>query len=403
MPEAARGQDAARRPRLRPAGTGGRWRGRAWRGWAWQLLLLAVIAAAVAFLAHNTQQNMRARGIPSGFDFLGAAAGFDIGESPIAYDPSERYAKALWVGVLNTLRVAALGIVATTVLGVAIGVGRFSRNALLRGLCQGWVELFRNVPLLVQLLMWYLLFVEAMPPPQQAAPLGGGIYLSKGGLSVPWPVWAPGHVWMAAGVALGLGVGWLWRRRARRRVERGEAEGDRWALPLAAVAGGALAGWAAGGAPREWSMPEQLAFMVDGGATASAEFLTLLVGLVVYTSAFVAEVVRSGIQSVGRGQVEAAAAIGLSRRQQMRLVVLPQALRVIVPPLTNQYLNLTKNSSLAVAIGYPDVVSIANTTINQSGRAVECVVIIMAVYLATSLATSAAMGLWNRRVAIRER
>jgi len=378
-------------------------RSRAGRGMLYQLLAILGVVALVWFLASNTQENMKVRGIQSGFDFLSQAAGFDIGETMIPYDPSESYGKAIWVGVLNTLRVAVIGIVLTTVLGVLIGVGRFSRNALVRGLCYGYVELFRNVPILLQLLMWYLFFVEVLPPPQQAWNAGDLFYLSKGGFAFPEPIWAAGHGLMLLGALGGVAVGVWWRRRAQRMFELTGQDRNRWAVPLAAVLLLALVGWALGGAPREWSLPEQQAFMVDGGASATPEFMAVLLGLVVYTAAFVAEVVRGGIQSVSHGQTEAASAIGLSRRQQMRLVVLPQALRVIVPPMTNQYLNLTKNSSLAVAIGYPDVVSIANTTLNQSGRAVECIAIIMLVYLCTSLGTSALMNWYNTRVAIKER
>lgn len=378
-------------------------RSRAVRGWLYQALALAAVAAVVAFLAHNTQVNMRERGIQSGFDFLGQSAGFDIGETMVAYDPSETYGKALWVGVLNTLRVAVIGIVLTTLVGVLMGIGRFSHNALVRGVCYAYVETFRNVPILLQLLMWYLFFVEVLPPPQEAWNAGNLFYLSKGGFAFPSPVWAPGHAWMALGALVGIVAGVGYRRWAQREFERTGQDRNRWALPLASVVLGAGIGWAAGGAPREWSIPEQLAFMVDGGISATPEFLAVLIGLTLYTGAFVAEVVRGGIQSVSHGQTEAASALGLSPRQRMRLVVLPQAMRVIIPPLTNQYLNLTKNSSLAVAIGYPDVVSIANTTLNQSGRAVECIAIIMLVYLTTSLSTSALMNWYNKRVAIQER
>jgi general L-amino acid transport system permease protein len=368
----------------------------------YQAIALLVIGGAIWFLAHNTQENLRGRGIQSGFDFLRSAAGFDIGESMIPFSPTDSYARAIWIGVLNTLRVALIGIVLSTVVGILIGIGRFSRNALVRALCHGYVELFRNVPLLLQLLMWYLLFVEVLPPPQAAWNAAGLFYLSKGGLAFPIPVWGAGHVWALIGVLMGFAAGWAWRRRAQRQFELTGHDRDRVWVPALAVLLFAIAGWLVGGAPRQWRVPEQLAFAVDGGASATPEFLALLIGLVLYTAAFVAEVVRGGIQSVDRGQVEAARVLGLSRRQQMRLVLLPQALRVIIPPLTNQYLNLTKNSSLAVAIGYPDVVSIANTTLNQSGRAVECIAIIMGVYLTTSLATSVAMNAYNRRVAIKE-
>lgn len=368
----------------------------------YQAVAVGAVGLGVWWLAHNTLANLHARGIQSGFDFLGSAAGFEIGETPISFSPGDSYAKAIWIGLLNTIRVALIGIVLTTVVGVALGVGRFSRNALVRGLCHVYVEVFRNVPLLLQLLMWYLLFVDVLPPPQAAWSVAGGVYLSKGGLAFPVPAWSAGHLWALFGAGAGLAAGWTWRRWAQRRFERTGQEHDRLWLPVLAVVLCAGLGWWAG-APSEWNVPEQLAFAVDGGASATPEFLALLLGLVLYTAAFVAEVVRSGIQSVDRGQVEAARALGLSPRLQMRLVVLPLALRVIVPPLTNQYLNLTKNSSLAVAIGYPDVVSIANTTLNQSGRAVECIAIIMAVYLTTSLATSVCMNWYNRRVAITER
>ena len=374
---------------------------RATRGLLYQLLALVLLGLGLWYLAHNTQANMQARGIQSGFDFLGASAGFDIGETLIAYDPSQSYGKAIWVGVLNTVKVALAGIVLTTLLGVALGVGRFSRNALVRGLCYGYVEVFRNVPLLLQLLMWYLVFIELLPASNEALSLGGLVFLSKGGLSLPWPTAGLGAVLL--GLALGAVAGVFWRRHVHKRFEATGRDGDRLWLPLALLLVGALLGWVAAGMPRSWSLPEQLPFMVDGGVALTPEFLALLIGLTTYTAAFVAEVVRGGVQSVSRGQDEAAAALGLNPRQKMKLVVLPQAMRVIIPPLTNQYLNLTKNSSLAVVVGYPDVVSIANTTINQSGRAVECIAIIMLVYLSTSITTSLIMNEYNRRMAIQER
>ena len=373
------------------------------RGVLYQLLAVTVIGAAVWFLAHNTLENMRVRGIQSGFDFLLQPAGFDIGETLIPYESMEAYWKAFLVGLLNTLRVAVIGIVMTTLLGTLIGIGRFSRNAIVRGLCYGYVELFRNVPILLQLLMWYLLLTEALPDPGQPISLFGLVFLSKGGVSFPAPVWAAGHGWALLGMLAGLGAARVYAVAARRRFE---ATGVPRAvvLPglLLAVAGAAL-GWLLGGAPSEWRFPESGETAVSGGGEITPEFIAVLLGLVLYTASFVAEVVRAGIQSVPRGQVEAANALGISRGHQMRLVILPQALRVIIPPLTNQYLNLTKNSSLAVAIGYPDVVSIANTALNQTGRAVECIAIIMAVYLFTSLSTSAFMNWYNRRAAIKER
>jgi general L-amino acid transport system permease protein len=376
---------------------------KATRGLLYQAIALLLVLAALAFLANNTQANMAARGIPSGFDFLNSPAGFDIGETVIPYDPEQSYAVAIGAGVLNTLKVSLIGIVLATVLGVAIGVGRFSRNGLVRGLCYGYVELFRNIPVLLQLLMWYLFMVEVLPPSNEAWSMFGAFYLSKGGLSLPWPSAGEGWGWVLLGAGVGLVLAAVWRRRMLHRFELTGQEGDRVWAPLALVALMLLVGWLVGGMPSSWDIPEQLTFMVEGGASATPEFLTVLIGLVTYTAAFIAEVVRGGIQSVSRGQTEAASALGLTPQHTMKLVVLPQALRVIIPPLTNQYLNLTKNSSLAVAVGYPDVVSVANTTINQSGRAVECIAIIMLVYLTTSLSTSVFMNWYNARSAIKER
>jgi general L-amino acid transport system permease protein len=374
---------------------------RATRGIIFQLITLAIIVSGGWFLWHNMQENMRVRGIQSGFDFLGTTAGFDIGETLIEYHPSETYGKAIWVGVLNTLKVAVIGIVLTSILGVLLGVGRFSRNALVRGLCYGYVELFRNVPILLQLLMWYLIFIEVLPPSNEAWNLADLFYLSKGGFSFPFPSTGVGYV--VAGAVVGLIAAVLWRKQKQKKFELTGQDSNRLWGPAALVLVFAVAGWVVGGMPTDWNVPAQEAFMVDGGVAATPEFMAILVGLVVYTAAFIAEAVRSGIQSVSRGQVEAASALGLSPKQGMNLVVLPQALRVIIPPVTNQFLNLTKNSSLAVAVGYPDVVSITMTSLNQSGRAVECVAIIMLVYLTTSLSTSAFMNWFNQRMAIQER
>lgn len=379
------------------------WRSRAARGLIYQAIALVLIGLGVWFLAHNTQTNMRERGIQSGFDFLGQTAGFDIGETLIDYDPSESYAKAIWVGVLNTLRVALIGIVLTTVLGILLGVGRFSRNGLVRGLCYAYVEVFRNVPILLQMLMWYLFFVEALPAPGAAWNLGDLLYLSKDGFAFPRPLQGTGYFMVLIGLVAGALLSWVWRRWALREFEKtGRMRKALWPT-LGIMAGCAVVGWVAGGMPSEWAIPEAGRFMIEGGGSVSPEFMAVLLSLTFYTAAFVAEVVRSGIQSVSLGQKEASAALGLAPGQTMNQVVLPQAMRVIIPPLTNQYLNLTKNSSLAVVVGYPDVVSIASTALNQSGRAVECIAIIMLVYLSTSLSTSLFMNWYNDRMAIKER
>ena len=378
------------------------WRSQAFRGMVYQVVTVLIILALVLYLAHNTSTNMKARGIQSGFDFMLGAAGFDIGESLFAFDSGEAYWKAYLVGFTNTLRVAVLGIILTTILGTLLGVGRFSRNALVRGLCMGYVEFFRNIPVLLQLLMWYLLFTEVLPEASEPLVLGP-LFLSKGGLNFPIPAWATGHWVAGAGLLVGMGVAWMVRRRAQRLFESTGTAQSTVLAPIVAMLLCGLLGWLLGGAPTEMNAPKLGEFAVENGGALTPEFMALLIGLTVYTAAFVAEVVRGGIQSVALGQTEAASALGLSRGQTMRLITLPQALRVIIPPVTNQYLNLTKNSSLAVAIGYPDVVSIANTAINQTGRAVECIAVIMLVYLSTSLFTSITMNWYNARAAIKER
>ncbi len=389
-------------PRIAPPKQKWSWRSQAFRALVYQVVAVAVIALLVLYLANNTATNMRARGIQSGFDFLGGAAGFDIGESLFAFDSGEPYWRAYLVGMTNTLRVAVVGIVLTTLLGTLIGVGRFSRNALVRGLCLCYVELFRNIPVLLQLLMWYLFFTEVLPVSTEAWHLGP-LFLSKGGLNFPIPVWATGQVLAAWGLAGGLVVAWFYRRHAQARFEATGTPRSTVLAPLALALACGVVGWILGGAPTALDRPIQGEFAIENGGALTPEFMALLLGLTIYTAAFVAEVVRGGIQSVSLGQSEAASALGLNRGQTMRLVMLPQALRVIIPPMTNQFLNLTKNSSLAVAIGYPDVVSIANTAINQTGRAVECIAIIMLVYLSTSIFTSVLMNWFNARAAITER
>jgi general L-amino acid transport system permease protein len=378
------------------------WRSQAFRGLLYQIVAIAVVAMAVWWLASNTLHNMQVRGIQSGFDFLKGPAGFDIGESLYAFDSAQPYWQAFLVGLTNTLRVAIIGIILTTILGTLLGVGRFSRNALVRGLCYAYVEFFRNVPVLLQLLMWYLLFTEVLPAAQDAWTLGP-LFLSKGGLSFPIPVWASGHLWAAVGLLLGIVAAFVYRRWAFKQFEAtGRLKSMFW-VPLCIILVLGFVGWLAGGAPMQFNSPIKGDFSIENGGSLTPEFLSVLIGLTVYTAAFIAEVVRAGISSVSRGQGEAAAALGLNQGQTMQLVMLPQALRVIIPPMTNQFLNLTKNSSLAVAIGYPDVVSIANTALNQTGRAVECIAIVMLVYLTTSLTTSLLMNWYNTRSAIKER
>ena len=373
------------------------------RGLLYQVLALVLIGLAIWFLAHNTLTNMRVRGIQSGFDFLASPAGFDIGERMVPYESNDPYWMAFLIGILNTLRVAVVGIVLTTILGTLLGIGRFSNNALVRGLCYVYVELFRNVPILLQLLMWYLFLIQTLPSAGEPVAVLDLFFFGAGGLTFPVPVWGLGQALAAAGAIVGVVVSYLWARSARLHFEQTGRPRPVVLPAIAMVIIGALAGWILGGAPTDWNIPKAGGFSMEGGSSLTPEFIAVLLGLTLYTAAYVAEVVRAGIASVPAGQGEAAGALGLSKGQQMRLVSLPQALRVIIPPMTNQYLNLTKNSSLAVAIGYPDVVSISNTAINQTGRAVECISIIMLVYLTTSLGTSGLMNWYNKRSAIKER
>ncbi len=379
------------------------WSTRSGRARIYQVALLAALVVAGGWLWSNTRQNLEARQIRSGFSFLEEPAGFDIGEGAVPYTPSDSYVWAFAAGVANTLRVAIVGIALATVLGTLVGVGRLSRNVLVRGLCTVYVEVLRNVPLILQLFAWYTVTTELLPEAASPIELVPNVYLSKGGLQFPVPVWSRGWALAAVAAPLGIAAAWGLFRWARARRERtGHTPQVLWpALFVAAAL--PFAGWLAGGAPRALDVPEVTAFNVAGGIGVTPEFLALLIGLATFTAAYIAEIVRSGILAVPHGQTEAAAAVGLSRRQILRLIVLPQALRVIIPPLTSQFLNLTKNSSLAVAIGYPDLVSIANTAINQNGQALECIIIIMSVYLTINLLTALGMGYYNRRVALVER
>jgi general L-amino acid transport system permease protein len=373
------------------------------RAFAYQALALCALLGAGWFLWHNTADNLAARQIRSGFGFLAQPAGFDIGETLIPYTSRDSYLRAFAVGIGNTLRVALAGIVLATLLGTLIGIGRLARNPLVRGLCTAYVEALRNIPLIIQLFAWYLVITELLPGATEPVRIGSGAFLSKSGLQLPFPEWSTGWTFALAAIPFGVVGAFGYRRWARQRRARTGASPPAVWPAVALILGAPLLGWLLGGAPARFDVPEIGAFDITGGAAASPEFLSLLIGLTTFTAAYIAENVRAGVLAVPRGQTEAAAALGLSRELALRLVLLPQALRVIVPPLTSQYLNLTKNSSLAVAIGYPDVVSIANTSINQNGQALECVLMIMTVYLAINLVTALTMGWYNRRVAIVER
>lgn len=372
------------------------------RAVVYQVVALALVALAAWYLVSNTLHNLAVRNISTGFGFIDREAGFAIGETPIAYSPADTYGRAIAVGLLNTLRAAVLGIVLATLLGTLIGVGRLSKNWLIAKVCSVYVEVMRNVPLLLQLFFWYALITENMPGPRQAANPLAGVFISNRGLKVP-AVEGASLDFVLGGLALaiiGILVAAHWGKKRQEATGRVFPLGR---LALALLIGLPVVGWLISGASLSLQMPVLKGFNFSGGLTLSPEFAALLAGLVIYTSAFIAEVVRSGIQAVNQGQWEAAGSLGLSRARVLRLVILPQALRVIIPPMTSQYLNLTKNSSLAVAIGYPDIVSVVNTTMNQTGQAIEGILIIMAAYLTVSLSISVFMNWYNKRIALVER
>jgi general L-amino acid transport system permease protein len=374
------------------------------RALVFQLVALAAVIAAGVYLVSNTATNLEARNIASGFGFLQREAGFAIGETTlIQYSPADTYLRALAVGLANTFRVALLGIVLATIVGTLVGLARLSTNWLVSRLATLYVEVLRNVPLLVQLFFWYAIISENLPSPRAALNPLPGVFLSNRGIALPTLVYEIAHAWVLGAFLVGVLLAWRVSVWARRRQARTGAQFRAFWTGLGLVLGLPLLAFLLAGAPAQLELPALAGFNFSGGATLTPEFAALLAGLTIYTAAFIAEIVRAGVLAVQRGQFEAADALGLRRGLAMRLVVLPQALRVIVPPLTSQYLNLTKNSSLAVAIGYPDIVSIANTAINQTGQAIEGIAIIMAVYLTISLSISAFMNWYNKRIALVER
>jgi general L-amino acid transport system permease protein len=377
------------------------WNDRRVRSVLYQVAVIGGVALLGAYLVSNTLANLASRNIATGFGFLGREAGFGVSESLIEYSPADSYARVLLVGLLNTLKVSVVGIVLATIIGTIAGIARLSRNWLVARFASVYVEGLRNIPVLLQLFFWYALISELLPGPRQALNPLPGVFLSARGLKFPEPVWQTTHLLMFIAVLVGIAAAWMIGRWARTRRERSGQLFPSIQVGLALVLGLPLLVWILGGAPRAMNVPELRGFNFVGGFTVTPEFTALLVGLVLYTGTFIAEIVRGGILAVAHGQTEAGLALGLSRGQLLRLIILPQALRVIIPPLTSQYLNLTKNSSLAVAIGYPDLVSTANTAINQTGQAVEGIAIIMAVYLTVSLSISTFMNWYNRRIALK--
>jgi len=379
-------------------------RNRKVRAVAFQVVLVLALAGLIAWTADNAIANLRRANIVSGFDFLNARAGFEIAQTLVAYSADSTYARALLVGLLNTLLVAALGIVLATVIGFSVGVARLSQNWLIGKIATVYIETLRNIPVLLQLVFWYRAVLAVLPGPRQGYALPFGANLNNRGLVLPRLI-AGGEfsdTLAALPIAVVLVVALaIWARR--RRVLTGHPFPTVTAS-LSLVFGAPLLVFLASGAPLVVEFPVIKGFSFTGGWNIRPELIALLLGLSLYTASFIAEIVRAGIAAVDAGQAEAALALGLRTGQTRRLVVLPQALRVMIPPLTNQYLNLTKNSSLAVAVGYPDLVSVfSGTVLNQTGQAVEIIFITMLVYLAISLATSLLMNWFNRRSEVVER
>lgn len=386
-----------------PPPRGSLWHNERFRNILYQVLAVVFLIALGSFLISNVLTNLEERSIRTGFGFLEREAGFRIGESLIEYSAESSYGRAYVVGIINTLRVALIGIILATFIGILLGIARLSPNWLIVKLATVYIETVRNIPLLLQLFFWYTVATGMLPSVRQALSLLPGVYLSKSGLMFPAVVPHPVHPYVLAGFVVGCILAWVLARQAKRHLERTGKQRPALLPGLGCIIGLPLLVWLIGGAPTALDVPTLTRFTFKGGNSITPEFLALLLGLTTYTASFIAENVRGGIQAVPWGQTEAASALGLRRSTALRLVILPQALRIIIPPTTSQYLNLTKNSSLAVAIGYPDLVSVTNTSLNQTGQAIECIAIMMAVYLSISLTISLVMNWYNSYVALVER
>ncbi len=376
------------------------------RGYAYQILLLAVVGFLIWSAASNAIENLRAQKIASGFGFWHNAAGFDVNQKLIPFSASggSTYGQAFFVGLLNTLLVAAIGIVLATIIGFTVGVARLSNNWIVAKLAMVYVEVIRNIPLLLQLFFWYNAVLKPLPDARNSIALPGSIYLNNRGIILPSPNFGPAFEAVVVAFIVGIAAAiafFIWSRR--QQMQTGKQYHNGW-IALALIVGLPLLVFFITGRPLTFDYPQQGRFNLTGGMQIYPEFVALLIGLSTYTGGFIAEVVRAGILAVSKGQSEAANALGLRSGPTLKLVVIPQAMRVIIPPLTSQYLNLVKNSSLAVAIGYPDLVQVfMGTVLNQTGQAVEMVSITMAVYLTISLVTSFFMNIYNKRMALVER
>ena len=381
------------------------WRDPRVRAIAYQLLTLVGVVAFAAYIIHNTMDNLSRQGIASGFGFLDKPAGFGIPQTLIEYKVTSPNWRVFWVGLLNTILVAGIGIALATVLGFVIGLARLSSNWLVARLATVYIEVIRNIPVLLQILFWYFAVLQALPAPRDSiAFIGDLFFLNNRGFYAPMPIFEPGFGWVVLAFLVALAAVIVIAQWARRRHDATGQPFHTVYVGFGLLVGLPLLVFLLTGSPLAFEHPEMGRFKLQGGLVLLPELVALTLALSIYTAAFIAETVRAGILSVSHGQIEAAHALGLKHGLTLRFVVIPQALRVIIPPLTSQYLNLTKNSSLAVAIGYPDFVNVfTGIVLNQTGQAVEVIAMTMAVYLTLSLLTSAFMNWYNRRRALVER
>jgi len=380
------------------------WNDPAWRALFFQVVAVGFVIMVAVFLVRNTINNLERQGIASGFGFLGTTAGFSIGETLIPYHEEHTYGRTFLVGVLNTIWISVWGMLLASILGFIIGIARLSSNWLIATLSMVYIEVLRNIPLLLQIFFWYFAVLRPLPGPRQSLSLGDGFFLNNRGMHFPSPVFEENFYLVGGACLVAVAVFFLVRRWAHLRQDKtGEQFAFFW-VGTGIIAGIPLLAFLATGTPLHFEYPALKGFNFKGGSVMSPEFFALLLALSAYTAAFIGEIVRAGIMAVSHGQTEASYALGMRRATTLRLVILPQALRVIIPPLTSQYLNLTKNSSLAAAIAYPDLVLVfAGTALMQTGQAVEIIAMTMGVYLFLSLLISTVMNWYNNRIALVER
>ena len=401
MAEASRAADLpAAAPPARPP----IWNDPRYRAIFFQVLVLGLVIGLGIYLVNNTIANLERQGIASGFRFLSKTAGFSIGESFIEYSEEDTYGRTLLVGLLNTLMVSFVGVILATILGFIIGIARLSSNWLIARMAMVYIEVLRNIPLLLQIFFWYFAVLRPLPSPRGSVELFGWFFLNNRGLSYPAPIYEPGFGFITWAFLIAIVLVFFIARWARRRQDKTGQQFHTVYVAIALIVGLPLIAAIVTGLPLSWEMPELKGFNFVGGKVLTPEFVALTLALSTYTASFIAEIVRSGIMAVSHGQTEASLSLGMKRGPTLRLIVIPQALRVIIPPLTSQYLNLTKNSSLAAAIAYPDIVLVfAGTTLMQTGQAVEILGITMGIYLTLSLLISAFMNWYNKKMALVER